>query len=64
MLRSCACLGVAADLVEPAGFPSSDRHFRRAGLDYLDALVLRRHASFAAFEAWRAGEAPRPGSCC
>ncbi|RYB07080.1 tRNA (cytidine(34)-2'-O)-methyltransferase [Lichenibacterium ramalinae] len=60
MLRSCACLGVAAELVEPAGFPSSDRHFRRAGLDYLDALVLRRHASFAAFEAWRAGEAPRP----
>ena len=60
LLRTCACLGVGADLVEPAGFPSSDRHFRRAGLDYLDAVSLRRHASFAAFEAWRAGEAPRP----
>ena len=53
LLRTCACLGIGADLIEPAGFPSSDRHFRRAGLDYLDALALVRHASFAAFEAWR-----------
>ena len=60
LLRTCACLGVGADLVEPAGFPTSDRHFRRAGLDYLDAVRLRRHASFAAFEAWRGLQAPRP----
>ncbi len=60
LLRSCACLGVGADLVEPAGFPTSDRHFRRAGLDYLDAVALRRHTSFAAFEAWRAAERLRP----
>lgn len=53
LLRLCACLGLEAGLVEPAGFPVSDRHFRRAGLDYLDALTLRRHASAAAFEAWR-----------
>ena len=55
MLRTCACLEGGADLVEPAGFPTSDKHFRRAGLDYLDDLDLRRHRSFAAFEAWRAG---------
>ena len=53
LLRTCACLGVGADLIEPAGFPTSDRHFRRAGLDYLDAVDLRRHRSFSAFEAWR-----------
>ena len=55
LLRTCACLGVGADLIEPAGFATSDRHFRRAGLDYLDHVDLRRHVSFAAFEAWRAG---------
>lgn len=55
MMRTCACLGIGADLIEPAGFPTSDRHFRRAGLDYLDALDLVRHSSFAAFEAWRRG---------
>lgn len=54
MLRTCACLGMAASIIEPAGFPVSDRHFRRSGMDYLDTLALDRHISFAAFEAWRA----------
>ena len=53
LLRACACLGVSAAIIEPAGFPVSDRHFRRSGMDYLDALQIDRHASFAAFEAWR-----------
>ncbi len=53
MLRMCACLALEAAIIEPAGFPTSDSHFRRAGMDYLEALSVRRHASFAAFEAWR-----------
>ena len=53
ILRLCACLGIAAHIIEPAGFPVTDRAFRRAGMDYLDAVDLTRHASFAAFEAWR-----------
>ena len=56
ILRLCACLGVAAHIIEPAGFPVSDRAFRRAGMDYLDQVTLRRHASWAAFEAWRQDE--------
>src|ERR1041384_2309065 len=56
ILRLCACLGVTAHIIEPAGFPASDRAFRRAGMDYLDQVTLRRHASWAAFEAWRHGE--------
>ncbi len=59
MLRMCACLGVTAAIVEPAGFPASDRHLRRAGLDYLDAVTIARHPSFALFEAWRRGERRR-----
>ncbi|MFC7051817.1 tRNA (cytidine(34)-2'-O)-methyltransferase [Hansschlegelia quercus] len=55
MLRLAACLGVAVDIVEPAGFPVSDRAFRRAGLDYLDHVEIVRHASFAAFEQARRG---------
>ena len=31
----------------------SDRAFRRAGMDYLDAVKLVRHVSWEAFEAWR-----------
>ena len=56
ILRLCACLGVEAHIVEPAGFPVTDRAFRRAGMDYLDQVALTRHGSFAAFEAWRARE--------
>jgi tRNA (cytidine/uridine-2'-O-)-methyltransferase len=53
ILRLAACFGVEAHLIEPAGFPVSDRAFRRAGMDYLDAVKLMRHASWDAFEEWR-----------
>jgi tRNA (cytidine/uridine-2'-O-)-methyltransferase len=59
ILRLAACLGVEAHIIEPAGFPTSDRAFRRAGMDYLDAVSLRRHASFAAFAAWLAETSAR-----
>ena len=54
MLRTCACLGVEAAIIEPAGFPVSDRHFRRSGMDYHDHVAIERHVSWAAFERWRA----------
>lgn len=53
ILRLCACLGVEAHIIEPAGFDASDRAFRRAGLDYLDHVRLVRHISWAAFDAFR-----------
>jgi len=56
ILRLCACLGVAAHIIEPAGFPVSDRTFRRAGMDYLDQVTLRRHSSWGAFDDWRRTE--------
>ena len=53
ILRLCACLDVAAHIIEPAGFPVSDYHFRRAGMDYLDHVVITRHDSWSKFEQWR-----------
>ena len=53
ILRLAACLGVEAHIVEPAGFPTSDRAFRRAGMDYLDRVSIVRHASWTVFDAWR-----------
>jgi tRNA (cytidine/uridine-2'-O-)-methyltransferase len=52
ILRTCACLGLDAHIIEPAGFPVTDRAFRRAGLDYLDQVAITRHGSFEAFEDW------------
>lgn len=54
ILRLCACLSVEAHIIEPAGFPVSDRHFRRSGMDYLDQVSIVRHISWSSFEAWRA----------
>ncbi|KQW21478.1 tRNA methyltransferase [Afipia sp. Root123D2] len=59
ILRLCACLGVEAHIIEPAGFPVSDRHFRRAGMDYLDHVTISRHDSWTRFEEWRAGDGGR-----
>ena len=53
ILRLCACLGLPAHIIEPTGFPSTERSFRRAGMDYIDAVDLRRHVSWEAFETWR-----------
>jgi tRNA (cytidine/uridine-2'-O-)-methyltransferase len=55
ILRLAACFGIEAHIIEPAGFPVSDRAFRRAGMDYLDQVTITRHASWAAFEDWRRG---------
>ena len=56
ILRLCACLGIEAHIVEPAGFDASDRAFRRAGMDYLDQVKLVRHTAWQAFEVWRRAE--------
>jgi tRNA (cytidine/uridine-2'-O-)-methyltransferase len=53
ILRLAACLGVAVDIIEPAGFDLSDRALRRAGMDYLEMAALTRHVDFDSFEDWR-----------
>jgi tRNA (cytidine/uridine-2'-O-)-methyltransferase len=59
ILRMCACLGLAAAIIEPAGFLASDKHFRRAGMDYL------AHVEIAAIRIGppsRTGAAPLAGA--
>lgn len=51
LLRLAACMAIEVDVVEPCGFLFSDRHFRRAGLDYLDHARWTRHANWAAYSA-------------
>jgi tRNA (cytidine/uridine-2'-O-)-methyltransferase len=53
ILRLAACLGVEAHIIEPAGFPATDRAFRRAGMDYLDQVTIVRHGSWDEFAQWR-----------
>lgn len=59
ILRMAACLDLAVDIVEPAGFDMSDRALKRAGMDYLEMAALTRHVSWENFEAWRAEQGRR-----
>jgi tRNA (cytidine/uridine-2'-O-)-methyltransferase len=51
ILRLAACLATAVDLIEPLGFPFSDRALKRAGMDYAALADVTRHSGWAAFEA-------------
>jgi tRNA (cytidine/uridine-2'-O-)-methyltransferase len=53
ILRLGACMGVPVDVIEPCGFPFSDKSLRRAGMDYLDHVDVARHLSWEDFLAAR-----------
>jgi len=55
ILRLAACLGVAVDIIEPAGFQLGDARFRRALMDYAQHLDMTRHDSWDAFLEARGG---------
>jgi tRNA (cytidine/uridine-2'-O-)-methyltransferase len=59
MMRTCACFGVDAAIIEPAGFRINDSRFRRAAMDYINALTIESHNSWASFAAWRAASQRR-----
>jgi tRNA (cytidine/uridine-2'-O-)-methyltransferase len=54
-LRLGACLDVAIDVIEPCGFPLSDRAVARAALDYAARAEVKRHPGWARFLEDRAG---------
>lgn len=51
ILRLGACLGVPVNIIEPAGFDLSDRHLKRAGMDYIELATLNRHIDWQHFFA-------------
>jgi tRNA (cytidine/uridine-2'-O-)-methyltransferase len=55
ILRLAACLAVPVDLIEPCGFPFSDRALKRAGMDYAALAAVTRHSGWAAFAGGLAG---------
>ncbi|HWH17223.1 MAG TPA: TrmH family RNA methyltransferase, partial [Allosphingosinicella sp.] len=50
ILRLTACLGVPVDVIEPCGFPWSDRALKRAGMDYAAIASVTRHSGWQSFE--------------
>jgi tRNA (cytidine/uridine-2'-O-)-methyltransferase len=48
-IRLCACLGVGLDVIEPCGFPLSDKALKRAAMDYAALCAPVRHDDWSAF---------------
>lgn len=57
--RTCAATGSELHLIEPLGFSLSDRHLRRAGLDYWPLVQLTRHQDVASFLTCRGARGGR-----
>ena len=49
LIRLGACLGIEIDLIEPLGFILDDRRLKRAHMDYLEHVRIRRHGSWDRF---------------
>lgn len=49
--RMCALTRSRLHLIHPMGFAITDRHLRRAGMDYWYSLDVHEHADWAAFRA-------------
>lgn len=55
ILRLSACFGVPVDIIEPCGFPFSERSLKRAGMDYAAQAEVTRHVDWSQFQASRSG---------
>ena len=55
-MRSCACLGIPLEVIEPCGFPLTAKALRRTAMDYGAPDTLIRHTSWETY-----GEKPESG---
>lgn len=49
IIRLCANTGCTLHLIEPLGFDITDKHLKRAGLDHIMKVPLKRYASFSQY---------------
>ena len=49
IIRTCACLGVKLEIIEPCGFLLNDRRFRRVVMDYMDEKDIKFYQSANVF---------------
>jgi tRNA (cytidine/uridine-2'-O-)-methyltransferase len=49
-MRLTACLGLPLDIIEPCGFVWDEAKVKRAAMDYIQFLNLKRHENWDAFK--------------
>ena len=50
IIRTCSCLGVKLEIIEPCGFFLTDPRFKRVVMDYMDISSINFYKSFEDFE--------------
>ena len=45
VIRTCACLGVKLEIIEPCGFLLSDKRFKRVVMDYMSEKEIKFYQS-------------------
>jgi tRNA (cytidine/uridine-2'-O-)-methyltransferase len=51
IIRLATCFGLPVDIIEPCGFPFSDRQLKRSAMDYARSARIDRRANFEEFMA-------------
>ena len=50
IIRTCSCLGVQLEIVEPCGFFLNDSRFKRVVMDYMDISSIKFYKIYEEFE--------------
>jgi len=45
IIRTCSCLGVKLEIIEPCGFLLNDKRFKRVVMDYMDEKEIKFYQS-------------------
>ena len=49
IVRTCSCLDVIIEIIEPCGFMLNDKRFKRVVMDYLDKKMIRFYKDYNNF---------------
>ena len=49
IIRTCSCLGVMIEIIEPCGFMLNDKRFKRVVMDYLDKKKIKFYKDYNYF---------------
>ena len=49
IIRTCSCLNVMIEIIEPCGFIINDKRFKRVVMDYLDKKMIRFYKNYDDF---------------
>ena len=56
IVRTCSCLGVRLEIIEPCGFFLTDPRFKRIVMDYMDISSIKFYKSYEDFKKTKINE--------